>query len=216
LTSPAQEAAWPTRTVVGLIIGVLGLLVEFGVAFVLFDALTVAVTGISALAVIAGGFFAQAKYPRVSARHGPAIVRLLLAVVVLAAVAMGGAGYHRAHRAIDVTARVQLGGNLAVLPGRSATLDLAVPESRPRFTVLFRVSDHNPQTGICAPQTELRVTPVRNGNHGETVTADDTGHVVVPVFAHARDLHLEVEVRNVHRDNGCAVDIAVTSARLIS
>jgi hypothetical protein len=212
----ADVGAWRARTVIGLVFGGLWFLVLIGVLFVITEAPTRAMTGIALVAGVVGVVFAQVRYPRVAPRHGQTIMVLLLVVDVALTLALGGFAYHRAHRPIDVTAAVTLSRNLSVLPGQSAALDLAIVDRRSTLDVVFRVSDHNPETGICAPQTELRITPLQNGNRGEPISVEPGAHVRVPVLAAARSLHLEVEVRNVRQDNGCAVDIAVTSARLTS
>jgi hypothetical protein len=219
LASPSarqDEGTWRTRTVVGLVVGILGFLVLVGTLFARSDALTKAVSGIGLVGALVFGIFAQVRYPRVSARHGATIAVILLIFDLVLAVTMGVVGYQRGHRPVDVTARVMLDGNEAVRTGQIAMLDVAVAERRPRLDVVFRVSDHNPQTSNCAPLTELRITPVQSGNSGVPITAEPGAHVLVPVLIDTRNLHLEIEVRNIHNDNGCAVDLAVTSARLTS
>jgi hypothetical protein len=213
---PPAAAAWRARTVIGLVFGGLWFIVLIGVLFVMTEAPARAMTGIALVAGVIGVVFAQIKYPRVAPRHGQTIMVLLLTADILLTFALGVFGYYRTHRPIDVTARVMLDGNHAVRPGQHAVLDVAITESRPRLDVLFRVSDHNPLTSNCAPLTALSITPVQGGNSGVPVTADDGGHVVVPVLVDTRNLHLEIEVRNAHNDKGCEVDLAVTSARLIS
>lgn len=161
-----------------------------------------------------GAYYQNRPVPPISRAVVVAAVGALLVVDGLST--LGGLVWHvyQANRSIDVTARVTLDRNIDVLPGGHARLDVDIVASRAAIVIVFRVTDHNRAIGSCMPNTRLAVTPDTAGNRGSTTTAVPGEPVTLRLPSGARRLSLDITVVNVRNDVNCAVDVAVSSAKL--
>ncbi|MDI3405630.1 hypothetical protein [Streptomyces cavernicola] len=177
------------------------------------DATTVGVTAGALLA------FAAAMLPliRRSDADGnrPLWPPFVLVVIPLAVLIVGlpalGAWAYLDSRAVDVKHRVTLAPEGPLKNGDRVNARVRADEPRPRLSITFAVTEHDPAAPVCVPSSELTVTlDAGSGKPQEQTGAADTGFTF-DLGQGLTDVRLTIRLR---AEQGCELDLSVASAQL--
>jgi len=96
---------------------------------------------------------------------------------------------------------------------RTLTLDLAGAEDRRDVLILgLEIAATRPAAGVCAALTRLTLDVAKGGEgHDEIAVGEEARVAVVPG---ARQVSIELRVRNINGDGNCPVDVRVSKALL--
>ncbi len=165
-----------------------------------------------------GGLVLGTGY-RIQARIGRPIARVALVLILILELLVTcwwiGSTIYASWREVDLLAEVKLDHGSDVRPGVSGiTLYTPIPVERDGIELIFRVSDHNPKLGICAPFIEISAKSTANGRSATSVHALPDKKVWVDIPPHSKDIHLEITLESSRNDTNCSVDLSVSRATL--
>ncbi|HSV65662.1 MAG TPA: hypothetical protein VLJ59_07125 [Mycobacteriales bacterium] len=207
---------WPKVRALVALFWTAGLLIFLGAVSEGAVSLAAYLGGLAAPVAAIGSYFQPRRFPKLSRQAGISAVAAVLLLDLVGTVIWAALSWYDANRAIDVTARITLVGSVDVLPDEQehARFDVDITDPRSQIVIMFKVDDHKAEIGSCVPNTELHVTPDYAGNRGATETVTPGGSLTLNMFSHTRHLRLKIAVKNIRGDSNCAVDIAVSSAKL--
>jgi hypothetical protein len=179
-----------------------------------FAAIAGAIGTVLQLLTGAGVIFQQRKFPSISRQMTARLTAIVLLINIVSTAGWLAWHLYQVNRAIDITAQVQLRNNIGVRPGAHADFDVNINVPRSHIVILFRADDHNIKIGTCLHNTRFLVRPYTAGNPGATTNVTPGEPLSLRLADNTRHLHLDVTVTNIRNDDNCAVDIAVSSAKL--
>ncbi|MFD7772467.1 hypothetical protein [Streptomyces sp. NPDC059787] len=174
------------------------------------------VVGATAAALLA---FATAMLPLIARRgpdgQPPLWPPFVLVVIPLAVLAVGlpswGTWAVLESRPVDVSHDVDLDVTAPLVDGDTVTGSLHTDDREPRLTLVFDVAPHDPAAPVCVPGTELTVTSRTGAGKDQVRTGAPGTEFVFTLGRGAGDVELSVLL---HAEQGCEVDLSVTSAYL--
>ncbi|MFE9924800.1 hypothetical protein ACFYQA_25420 [Streptomyces sp. NPDC005774] len=175
-----------------------------------------AVVGVAAGALLA---FAAAMLPLIG-RPGPDGTPPLwppfvLAVIPLAVLAVGlpawGTWALLENRPVDVTHRVRLDSAPPLVHGDTVIASVHTDAPKPRLTITFDVTAHDPAAPVCTPGSELTVAFTAGTGKDQVRTGAPGTQFTFALGRGMTDIKLSVLL---HAEQGCRLDLSVTSAQL--
>lgn len=175
-----------------------------------------AVVGVTAAALLA---FAAAMLPLIARRgpdgQPPLWPPFVLVVIPLAVLAVGlpawGTWAFLESRPVDVTHRVKLAGAPPRVDGDTVLVSLRTADPKPRLTIAFDVTPHDPAAPVCVPGTKLTVTSKAGAEKDQVRTGVPGTEFTFALGRGVTDVKLSVLL---DAEPGCEVNLSVASAHL--
>ncbi|MFG2511112.1 hypothetical protein [Streptomyces sp. NPDC048584] len=172
--------------------------------------------GVTAAALLA---FAAAMLPLIGRRgpdgQAPLWPPFVLMVIPLAVLAVGlpawGTWAFLDSRPVDVASRVELDTAAPLVHDDTVHASLHTDDPKPRLTITFDVTPHDPAAPVCVPGTELTVTSSAGAGKDQVRTGAPGTEFAFTLGRGVTEVELTVLL---DAEQGCEVDLSVASAYL--
>ncbi|MEV8019303.1 hypothetical protein AB0O76_23760 [Streptomyces sp. NPDC086554] len=140
---------------------------------------------------------------------------LMLAVVPLAVLVVGltswGAWAYLDSRPVQLTHEFSLEPEGPVERGRTVTASAHTDRPKPVLTITFSVSEYDPESPVCAPNTQLTVVPRSGTGRHRPQTKPAGEEFRFDLGDGVKDIRLSVEAA---AERNCKLDLKIDSAQL--